>query len=66
MERHAGDVPVYLETGSESMRDGCRRRGYDVLAELDLPGGGPRTWTLLSCPVANLRDARLADAAPSR
>jgi GNAT superfamily N-acetyltransferase len=47
VERHAG-VPVYLETGSEHVRDGCRRRGYATCAELRLAGGGPRIWTLMS------------------
>lgn len=47
VERHAG-VPVYLETGSEHVRDGCRRRGYATRAELRLPGGGPRIWTMIS------------------
>lgn len=46
VERRAG-VPVYLETGSASVRDGCRRRGYALRAELRLPAGGPRIWTLM-------------------
>jgi GNAT superfamily N-acetyltransferase len=66
VERHAGDVPVYLETGSEATRDACRRHGYDVLAELHLPGGGPRMWTLISCPHANPRTAPLARTAATR
>ena len=46
VERHVG-VPVYLETGSAPVREGCRRRGYGVHAELRLPGGGPRMWTMI-------------------
>jgi GNAT superfamily N-acetyltransferase len=66
VERHAGEVPVYLETGSEVTRDACRRHGYDVHSELRLPGGGPRMWTLIACPHANPRTAPLARAAASR
>ena len=66
VERHVGAVPIYLETGSEATRDSCGRRGYDVLAELALPGGGPRMWTLVSCPQANPRAMPLARAAASR
>jgi len=66
VERHVGAAPIYLETGSEATRDGCRRRGYDLRAELQLPAGGPRMWTLVSCPQANARAAPLAHAAASR
>ena len=64
-QRHA-DVPVYLETGSEGTRDACLRHGYEVLGELRLPAGGPRMWTLISCPLANPRTVPVAHAGASR
>jgi GNAT superfamily N-acetyltransferase len=66
VERLRADVPIYLETGSESTRDACRRHGYDVLGELRLPGGGPRMWTMISCPLANPRTVPVAHAVASR
>lgn len=44
-------LPVHLETTSESAVGFYRRLGFDVTAELDLPGGGPHLWAMASRPV---------------
>ncbi|EME50692.1 N-acetyltransferase GCN5 [Rhodococcus ruber BKS 20-38] len=44
--REAG-VPAYLETSSERNVAFYRRLGFDVVGTVDLPGDGPRTWTMI-------------------
>jgi ribosomal protein S18 acetylase RimI-like enzyme len=48
----AASLPVHLETTNESAVGFYRRLGFDVTAELDLPGGGPHLWAMASRPVA--------------
>lgn len=42
----AAGVPCFLETSVEPNLHFYRRLGFEVVAELDLPDGGPRTWPM--------------------
>ncbi len=39
-------LPAYLETQSEKNVAFYQRHGFDVVKEIDLPGGGPHIWTM--------------------
>jgi ribosomal protein S18 acetylase RimI-like enzyme len=47
-------VPLYLETSNHTNLSFYRRYGFDVICELETPGGGPPIWTMLR-PVRPLR-----------
>ena len=42
--------PAFLETSTEDNVRFYERLGFEVTGEVDLPGGGPRTWTMLRRP----------------
>lgn len=44
-------LPAFLETSSPVNVEIYRRMGFGVVAEIDLPHGGPRTWAMVR-PVA--------------
>lgn len=44
--------PAFLETSSERNVAFYERLGFTVTGEVDLPDGGPRTWTMLRRPGA--------------
>ncbi len=43
---HAG-VPVYLETSQERNVRIYRRFGFEVVADVEIPDDGPRTWSMM-------------------
>lgn len=43
-------VPAFLETSTEGGMRFYRRLGFEVTAEVELPGGGPRTWAMVRWP----------------
>jgi GNAT superfamily N-acetyltransferase len=45
-EATAEGVPCFLETSVPSNLAFYRRLGFEVTGEVDLPGGGPRTWAM--------------------
>jgi GNAT superfamily N-acetyltransferase len=45
-------LPCYLETGKEVNVRFYGRRGFEVVAEGDLPGGGPPYWCMRRPPAA--------------
>ncbi|WP_130799261.1 GNAT family N-acetyltransferase [Streptomyces otsuchiensis] len=47
--REAG-LPAFLETSAERNVRFYRRLGFEVTAEVELPGGGPKTWCMLRTP----------------
>ncbi|GGV02399.1 GNAT family N-acetyltransferase [Streptomyces spectabilis] len=40
-------VPAFLETSAETNLRFYERLGFEVTADLTLPGGGPRTWCMV-------------------
>jgi GNAT superfamily N-acetyltransferase len=46
----ADGLPCYLETGTEKNVRFYRKRGFEVLAEETIPGGGPRFWGMARNP----------------
>lgn len=42
----AAGVPAYLETSTERNVELYRTLGFEVVAEVKLPRGGPRTWAM--------------------
>lgn len=40
-------VPLYLETSNRTNLAFYRRYGFEVVCELETPGGGPQMWTML-------------------
>lgn len=46
----AAGTPAYLETSLERNVAFYRRLGFDVTAEVELPGEGPRTWAMVREP----------------
>ncbi|WP_017571309.1 GNAT family N-acetyltransferase [Nocardiopsis halotolerans] len=46
-EADAAGVPAFLETSTEDNVGLYRSLGFRVTAEYELPGGGPRTWSML-------------------
>jgi ribosomal protein S18 acetylase RimI-like enzyme len=55
----AAGVPCFLETSLASNPAFYRRLGFEVAAEVDLPGGGPRTWAMRRA-VPDAPDGRVA------
>ena len=47
-------VPAFLETGRPENVGYYERRGFEVVADEDIPGGGPHIW-FMSRPSANRR-----------
>ncbi|SEF78773.1 Acetyltransferase (GNAT) family protein [Thermomonospora echinospora] len=45
-EAERAGVPAYLETSAERNVRFYERLGFEVEAEAELPGGGPRTWCM--------------------
>ncbi|QIS04170.1 GNAT family N-acetyltransferase [Nocardia brasiliensis] len=43
-------VEAYLETSLETNLAFYRKLGFEVTGELELPGGGPRTWAMRAAP----------------
>ncbi|WP_067177920.1 GNAT family N-acetyltransferase [Microtetraspora niveoalba] len=43
-------VAAFLETSTEANVRLYRRLGFEVTAEVDLPGNGPRTWAMIRRP----------------
>ncbi|PRY02178.1 GNAT family N-acetyltransferase [Allonocardiopsis opalescens] len=43
-------IPAFLETSSERNVAFYRRLGFELAAEVELPGGGPRTWAMRRPP----------------
>jgi GNAT superfamily N-acetyltransferase len=43
-------VPAFLETSTEANVQFYRRLGFEVIAEVELPGDGPRTWAMIRHP----------------
>ena len=39
-----GRLPCYAETARPASRDFFARNGFKVVAEIELPGGGPAAW----------------------
>ncbi len=50
MAAEKAGVPAYLETSTEANVRFYRRLGFEVTAEVELPGDGPRTWTMIRRP----------------
>ncbi len=46
----ADGLPCYLETMKEINVAFYRRHGFEVVAEGDIPAGGPHYWTMLRAP----------------
>ncbi|MFW6642372.1 GNAT family N-acetyltransferase [Nocardiopsis algeriensis] len=46
-EADAAGVPAFLETSEPGNVGFYETLGFEVTAEYDLPGGGPRTWAML-------------------
>jgi GNAT superfamily N-acetyltransferase len=46
----ADGVPAYLNAGSPRSRDLYARHGFEVLAQFDLPDGGPPLWRMWRRP----------------
>ena len=44
-------LPCYLETGKEVNVSFYKKHGFEVVVEDDLPGGGPRFWTMKREPI---------------
>ena len=44
-------LPCYLETAKEINVSFYKKHGFEVVVEDDLPGGGPRFWTMKREPV---------------
>ncbi len=44
-------VPVYLETSNERNLTFYGHFGFDVVQEVEVPGGGPPMWTMLRPPL---------------
>jgi GNAT superfamily N-acetyltransferase len=44
-------LPTYLETANERNLTFYRRFGFEVVQQVDTPGGGPPIWTMLRPPV---------------
>ena len=44
-------LPCYLETAKEINVSFYKKHGFEVVVEDDLPGGGPRFWTMKRDPV---------------
>jgi len=47
LSRAAGRLPCYLETASGANLGFYVALGFDVTAEWQVPGGGPRFWSML-------------------
>lgn len=45
-------VPAFLETSTQANVRLYERLGFVTIAEYDLPGGGPHTWSMLRPPTA--------------
>ncbi len=56
------ELPVWLETSAEPNVRFYRRLGFAVTDVVDLPRGGPRTWSMLREPGESAAD-RTATAA---
>ncbi|GHD26621.1 N-acetyltransferase [Nocardiopsis kunsanensis] len=46
----AEGLPAFLETSTEGNVRVYEALGFEITAEYDLPGGGPRTWAMLRRP----------------
>ena len=46
----ADNVPCYLETQKTRNVTFYQKHGFEVVVEEDLPGGGPRNWTMKRLP----------------
>jgi ribosomal protein S18 acetylase RimI-like enzyme len=44
-------LPCYLETAKEINLSFYRKHGFEVVAQFDLPGGGPPIWTMKREPI---------------
>ena len=43
-------LPCYLETMTESNIDYYTKRNFEIVADFEIPSGGPRTWAMVRKP----------------
>ena len=66
-DRANASEPAYPETETEANVPLHERRGFGVVGEIDVPGGGPHLWLMWTRrPGALLTDARVATRRVSR
>ena len=49
-DRANSGEPAYLETQTEAIVPFYQRHGFEVIGELDVPGGGPHVWLMWRDP----------------